>query len=275
MEIKRYMSAQEFLDDTSKFRADDLVKTNLISSIATSVAIGTRKYNECFWWAVVEGNEIVGIAIRTAPFGYVLSPMSPKGAELLFNEISKLDVEADEISGPKAVIDHIAKSVILTVLEDEGELVYQLTSLLKFPKLGDVRAATNKDFDLVLNWFKDFIDATKIRAFNTEEVVKSNIEKELLFILEVAGVPVSLGGYHLPLEFFGKKISRIGPVYTPKEFRKNGYASVITAYLTDKILNLNAIATLYTQANNPTSNKIYQELGYVLVDEIRRIKYKK
>ena len=91
-------------------------------------------------------------------------------------------------------------------------------------------------------------------------------------MLIVDGQPVSLAGFHNPIELLGKKIGRVGPVYTPKEFRKNGYASLITAHVTKKVIEQDAIATLYTQAENPTSNKIYQELGYVLVDENRRIK---
>ena len=48
---------------------------------------------------------------------------------------------------------------------------------------------------------------------------------------------------------------------------------MITSYLTLMRISEGAIPTLYTQADNPTSNKIYQNLGYELVDEIRRIKF--
>jgi predicted GNAT family acetyltransferase len=56
--------------------------------------------------------------------------------------------------------------------------------------------------------------------------------------------------------------ARIGPVYTPPEHRGHGYGSAVTAAATRSILDEGAVPVLFTDLANPTSNKIYQELGY-------------
>jgi predicted GNAT family acetyltransferase len=57
--------------------------------------------------------------------------------------------------------------------------------------------------------------------------------------------------------------SRIGPVYTPPEYRKKGYASACVATLSQQLLNQGYQACyLYTDLANPTSNHIYKTIGY-------------
>ena len=267
-----YQGPEDFLADTAKFRANDLVRTNLISSIATSVINGTRKYESYFWWSLKEDDEVVGLAIRTAPYGYVLSPMPNSFIPELMAGLAINDPEAREFAGPKIVIDQIAKTS--DVLESEGELIYQLKSLKPSNLNYDVRVANPNDYELVVGWMKAFILETQINSFNLEGVVKNNLQNGNYFLLIIDSIPVSLGGISGIIKLEDNLIGRVGPIYTPKEFRKKGYASAITSFVTQSLLDRGAIATLYTQATNPTSNKIYQELGYVLVDENRKIKLK-
>jgi predicted GNAT family acetyltransferase len=75
---------------------------------------------------------------------------------------------------------------------------------------------------------------------------------------EVDGEPVSMAGYHLPI--FG--VCRVGPVYTPPEHRRHGYAGALTSHVSARILAQDNQACLYTDLSNPTSNKIYHQAGY-------------
>ena len=55
----------------------------------------------------------------------------------------------------------------------------------------------------------------------------------------------------------------VSGVYTPKDFRKNGYASALVACTSQKMLDAGkTFCVLYTDTANPMSNKIYQQLGY-------------
>lgn len=56
---------------------------------------------------------------------------------------------------------------------------------------------------------------------------------------------------------------RIAPVYTPSHLRGHGYASAVTAAVTQAALNIGADnVLLFTDLANPTSNALYQRLGY-------------
>jgi predicted GNAT family acetyltransferase len=62
---------------------------------------------------------------------------------------------------------------------------------------------------------------------------------------------------------------RIGPVYTPPEHRGHGYASNLVAAASQRQLDAGRrFCFLFTNLANPTSNRIYQLLGYVPVVDV-------
>jgi predicted GNAT family acetyltransferase len=65
----------------------------------------------------------------------------------------------------------------------------------------------------------------------------------------------------------GERYAHVGPVYTPPEHRRKGYASALTALATATYLAENRIGTLYTDAANPTSNHVYESIGYHYVGD--------
>ena len=61
----------------------------------------------------------------------------------------------------------------------------------------------------------------------------------------------------------------IGFVFTPRELRGRGYASRLVAELSQAQLDAGrGFCVLYTDLGNPTSNAIYQRVGYELVEEV-------
>jgi predicted GNAT family acetyltransferase len=58
-------------------------------------------------------------------------------------------------------------------------------------------------------------------------------------------------------------VVRIGPVYTPPQHRRRGYAGSAVAAASRRALAEGATrCMLFTDLANPTSNKIYAEVGY-------------
>ena len=57
-------------------------------------------------------------------------------------------------------------------------------------------------------------------------------------------------------------VARIGPVYTPKEHRGHGYASRAVAEVSQLLLDRGVRCCLFTDQANPTSNRIYESIGY-------------
>lgn len=61
----------------------------------------------------------------------------------------------------------------------------------------------------------------------------------------------------------GEDTARIAPVYTPPPLRRRGYASALVAALSRELLGRGKRALfLTTDVANPTSNSIYQKIGY-------------
>jgi hypothetical protein len=57
-------------------------------------------------------------------------------------------------------------------------------------------------------------------------------------------------------------------VYTPPELRGRGYATALTAELSQRLLDQGRrFCFLFTDLTNPTSNAIYERIGYVRVAE--------
>ncbi|MEW4273565.1 GNAT family N-acetyltransferase [Priestia megaterium] len=95
-----------------------------------------------------------------------------------------------------------------------------------------------------------------------EQAVKTGeafIKAERLFLWEVNGKYVSIANATRPTVH---NIT-INFVYTPREERKKGYASSCVSTLSQLMLDEGFQTTsLYTDTTNPTSNKIYMEIGY-------------
>ena len=61
---------------------------------------------------------------------------------------------------------------------------------------------------------------------------------------------------------------RVGPVYTPPGDRGHGYASNLVAQVSQAQLDSGrTYVFLFTDLANPTSNKIYQAIGYEPVND--------
>ena len=63
--------------------------------------------------------------------------------------------------------------------------------------------------------------------------------------------------------------ARVGPVYTPPERRGRGYASSLVAAVSQAQLDAGCRSLfLFTDLANPTSNHIYQAIGYEPVRDV-------
>lgn len=91
-----------------------------------------------------------------------------------------------------------------------------------------------------------------------ETAVRRRIESGWWWLWDRAGTPVALVARQTAVLGW----ARIGPVYTPPHLRGNGFASALTATVAAEIRAEGADACLFTDLANPTSNKIYQAIGF-------------
>lgn len=150
-----------------------------------------------------------------------------------------------------------------------GQRIYQLNRVIPHPPVpGTLRAADESDLPLVAAWTFHFNQELHMPAQQTvqqmEAEARRHLRQESLFIWQDeepvcfvrAGGPQGL-------------VARIGPVYTPPERRRRGYAGASVAAVSQLMLDRgHPICCLYTDTSNPTPNHIYQEVGYQSVCDV-------
>ena len=125
---------------------------------------------------------------------------------------------------------------------------------------GKMRIATDADVPLLIQWVQDF--SREIHE-PVHEDPKAHVARRLaqnqMFLLCVDDVPVSLTAVAGPTP----NGIRINSVFTPREYRKHGYATALVAGVSRRMLDSGKkFCFLYTDLANPTSNKIYAGIGY-------------
>ena len=230
------------------------------------------------WWAVVrEGERVVGVAMRTAPFEpypvFVL-PMPPGAGALLATALHARGEVVGGVNGALPAAEECAQELAtLTGGEVRGGVHTRLHRLDRVvtpaPASGSLRAATVGDVDLVVAWFDAFAAAADEQAgrppgsmhrMTTDRgAMLRRLEREEVWLwVEEDGTPVHLTALH-PASF---GVARIAPVFTPRELRGRGYAGNTVAAISQRILDAGDVPCLYTDQANPASNSLYAALGY-------------
>lgn len=282
MRIELLTSAEEFLMRTLSLRAADPFRTNILGGVATSVADGSLTYDAHLWWVLFDDQDrCVGAAMRTAPHGMVLSPMPLNAICDLARAVSLQDDKLPSVSGPTAAVEKFIEEYKGTLSEgstrrvelDEQLLLYALGELSIPSSDGVMTIATASDYELLLTWYRAFASDTGVFMPNPEGSIRAGLSRNSYRFWSVDGEKVCLAG-HAPLVSTPTgTIARIGPVYTPPERRRNGYGGALTAALSQELLSQGAKVMLYTDALNPTSNSIYQKIGYQLIDKNAMYKF--
>jgi GNAT superfamily N-acetyltransferase len=128
---------------------------------------------------------------------------------------------------------------------------------------GRARLGSEADRDLLIEWFEAFsIDVGEPSVDPARAVDRRLANGELLF-WEIDDVPVSLAGSTAPIA----GVTRVAPVYTPAALRGRGYAGAVTTAISRRGLDAGHEVVLYTDMANPTSNALYQRLGYRPIGE--------
>ena len=114
------------------------------------------------------------------------------------------------------------------------------------------------DCDLVVRWTTEFWKEIDEHAAGLPQTMRRRIMQRQVFLWLDPG-PVCMAGFTGPTP----NGIRIGVVYTPPERRRHGYATALTAALSQHLLDTGRrYCYLFTDVANTTSNGIYQKIGY-------------
>jgi predicted GNAT family acetyltransferase len=181
------------------------------------------------------------------------------------------------VNGPLLAANHFAeawkneKACLLKTVTDLR--LFELTKTI-FPDQpsGFSRTAEPDDVDLIFSWLEDFHEEAvphdpKPSAESLHQRIRESVLKGYYFLWEDQRQPVCLVGSN-------RETSTerwVAPVYTPKELRGKGYATALVAAVSQRIVESGKKGMLFTDLANPTSNSIYQKVGYVPLADFRHV----
>lgn len=231
---------------------------------------------------VEEQGAIVLAAMRTPPFNLILSLIAPEFAADPTNPLTLVARNAwaryrDRLSGviaPVPLARHFAEiwqqQSGQTARLAMAERIYQLETVIPVTKVsGSYRRATEADRDVLTRWMAAFAEEAlgPMEQIDAVEWVDAFFASPSRggYLWEDGDEPVSLVAYGSPTPHG----VRIGPVYTPREHRGHGYASACVAVASQHLLESGrTFCFLFTDLANPTSNHIYQSVGYHPVSDV-------
>lgn len=275
MELIRYEDAHAFAARVEPFLVRREAEHNLLLGLLSELRQAPQSYPGPNYYAAVEsGGEVLLAALRTPPHPLQLSLTDePAAAELVARDLAGSAFAPGRVGGPAEVSRAFAEAWrARTGLGFERSVAMRIYRLERVRPpagvAGQVRRAGVEDIALLAEWLEGFYqdahiegDAAQARRA-AERWVTSPVRAMYLW---EDGRPVSMAGTTGPTP----RGMRIGAVYTPPELRGRGYASAVTAAASQAVLaGGRAFTFLYTDLDNPTSNHIYQQIGYEPVCDV-------
>ena len=225
-------------------------------------------------FAVVRrGDRVIGAAMRFGLWLILADGTESAALPLVVEDAVRAQPETPGIVGPKELAreatalwtSRTGTSARLNV----AERIYRLERVIApRPAPGAPRIARPTDHPLLANWFQAFVSESIPGQDASRETAQRNADRWIAgggLWLWIDGEPVAMAGAG------GRTPNgvRISAVYTPPEGRRRGYASSLVAALSQAQLDSGLrYCFLYTDLANPTSNKIYQEIGYEPVSDV-------
>jgi len=260
----------QVVDDAASFLATDPVRHNLILTLLqTRIA---RPEAGRYWVVEIDG-DVVGVALQSPlNFFATVTPMPTQAVRALVDHIVDGGVALPGVTGEAATAASFAgqwaERTRSAAHPDQGQRLYEVEHVIA-PRAapGEMRRATGEDRDLLVVWLRAFQAETGDPGPDAPEYVERRVRQGQLHIWDDAvGLPAAVAGVSDP----AAGAVRVGPVYTPPEQRRQGYASALVAVLSDAARSVGQRCLLYTDLGNPTSNAIYVAIGYRPVSEILR-----
>ena len=220
----------------------------------------------------------VGVAVQVPPGPLGVSRMPEAAVVQLVRGLREQGAQPAHVVGPTRTVERFAALWVESgggrAVPVMGQGVYALTHVTPPSRMpeGSLREAEARDAPLLGDWAEDFaiesgLPEAEQRAMRSVSVAW--IADRNAWVWEAEGKPVTMAVVQGPTP----NGIRLGMVYTPPARRGRGYASALVARVSQRQLELGRRACfLFTNLANPTSNGIYQAVGYVQVGEAKLVR---
>ena len=282
MKITRFQDANEYYQRVENYLLQNEATHCLLIGLSKALCNSQSRHEDFPYLVIVEHEEVIAAtAIRTSlQRKLVLSKSTNlKAIDLIAEDAARFGNKSlPGTIGLKSEARGFARRW-QSLTSENFELafamrIHHLETVRSITKAsGSLRIATQSDRSLLIKW----IEAFELEALGDSEPksdarvwFEKNITKNSLYLWQDE-VPVSMTAFGGATPN-GIKVS---PVYTPPEYRGKGYATSCVAAVSQHLLNTGyKYCFLFTDMANPTSNHIYQKIGYQAVCEISNYSFK-
>ena len=261
----------EFHGAARGYLAEDPARSTVLLTVAELVrqrgpfAYGGGTPARFGWWRPAEGGAVAGAFVHTPPYRPILGPMPEQAARALALKWRSSGAEVSGVTGAVATVRALAQEWCTGHGQwsvSRGQRLFRLGELTPPQPAppGVAVPAEAEDVPLVTRWFARFAeDIGDAKRPDMSHLVARRVETGQIVLWKLDGVPVSMAGFSAVVA--GQ--SRVAPVYTPAELRGRGYAGAATSAASEAARAAGAAqVVLFTDLANPTSNALYQRLGY-------------
>lgn len=213
------------------------------------------------------------------PWLWISEELEPEQKKALVQSLTEM-LEGHELTGITGEPE-TAKLFAEAVCKSAGKLyhthmlmeAYHCPQVLKPDGIsGRLVQAEERYIPLIAEYLARFVgDAfgTVTPAESHLPYARSLVQSGSLHLWIVGDIPVSMAN----LAHQTARHGRINEVFTPREYRKHGYASACVAALCTGMLERGITPVLYADAINPDSNKVYQSIGFVHAGTVADLRF--
>jgi predicted GNAT family acetyltransferase len=263
----RAADAAEFRRRAGPLLADDELRHTVPLGVLATIEHDPGRYPEHHLWLAEDAGTVVACAIMTPPFHVLVAGRDPAALEALAATVLGDGVPVPGVNGFLPEAEQFAacwaRATGATTRRGMSLRMYSTASVDAVPAtVGEMRTAGEADRGLLAEWARAFAHETGLQG-GPEQIVRS-IDARVgadpgIVVWDVDGTAVTMAGASIS----SPGVARVGPVYTPPEHRRRGYATSLVAAWTAQLLGRgNRRCALFTDLANPTSNSIYQTVGY-------------
>jgi uncharacterized protein len=266
MQLCKFDTIQAFWHNAQDYLRQHEAEHNLLLGIAHALLHYPSRYPDPPYLAIAQtSSQIQAVAMRTPPHKLLLSKAQDfRALTLIAQDWQERPDLLPDVSGLVPEVETFLQ-VWQTLTGQSSRRViemkiHQLTQVEPIGSTsGSLRQATEGDRPLLLEWFAAFAaEVGGVVHQDAERAIDTGLEQQSIYLWE-DGIPVSWASG----KPYSSAAARIGPVYTPPEYRRKGFATACVAALSQKLLEQGCDRCfLFTDLANPTSNRIYQTIGY-------------
>ncbi len=243
----------------------------LLGLVNALICVPERFTHQPYLAVVEEDDTIVTVGLRMPPNNLILSrSVNSQALAIVVQDLHRQQAWVPGVHGPTDEANTFAKLWQEVTGQSYrvgfAQCIYQLTTVQPIQQAnGHLRHATQAERDQLICWTQAFVGEALGGGDRqeAERVVDGRLKDGSLYIWQ-DDAPVSMASYSGPTP----NGIRVNLVYTPPEYRRQGYATSCVAALSQALLNQGRkYCFLFTDLANPTSNHIYQTIGYQPVGE--------